>query len=136
MAETAESRSINDLKKQITEQNAKRDAQLERIANSNTRFAERAQKLIDADKENYKNYYNLSIDLVKTNGFILIDNVLWHGDVADPSKNDRLTKIIREFNQSDFFYVSKSNKKYFVTQVHFKNLSLIQEKNLIKTRIF
>ena len=51
MAETAESKSINDLKKQITDQNAKRDAQLERIANSNTRFAERAQKLIDADKE-------------------------------------------------------------------------------------
>ena len=53
---------------------------------------------IDADKENYKNYYNLSIDLVKTNGFILIDNVLWKGDVTNPSKNDHLTKIIREFN--------------------------------------
>ena len=51
MAETAESKSINDLKKQITDQNAKRDAQLERIANSNTRFAERAQELIKADKE-------------------------------------------------------------------------------------
>ena len=53
---------------------------------------------IDADKENYKNYYNLSLALVKKNGFILIDNVLWHGDVADPNKNDRLTRIIREFN--------------------------------------
>ena len=53
---------------------------------------------IDADKENYKNYYNLSLPLVKKNGFILIDNVLWHGDVADPNKNDRLTRIIREFN--------------------------------------
>ena len=53
---------------------------------------------IDADKENYKNYYNLSLTLVKKNGFILIDNVLWHGDVADPNKNDRLTSIIREFN--------------------------------------
>ena len=53
---------------------------------------------IDADKENYKNYYNLSLPLVKKNGFILIDNVLWHGDVADPNKNDRLTSIIREFN--------------------------------------
>ena len=53
---------------------------------------------IDADKENYKNYYNLSLALVKKNGFILIDNVLWHGDVADPNKNDRLTSIIREFN--------------------------------------
>ena len=53
---------------------------------------------IDADKENYKNYYDLSFQLVKKNGFILIDNVLWHGDVADPNKNDRLTDIIREFN--------------------------------------
>ena len=53
---------------------------------------------IDADKENYKNYYNLSLVLVKKNGFILIDNVLWHGDVVDPNKNDRLTSIIREFN--------------------------------------
>ena len=53
---------------------------------------------IDADKENYKNYYNLSLELVKNNGFILIDNVLWKGDVADPSKNDHLTNVIREFN--------------------------------------
>ena len=53
---------------------------------------------IDADKENYKNYYNLSIDLIKHKGFILIDNVLWKGEVADPNKNDQLTNIIREFN--------------------------------------
>ena len=52
---------------------------------------------IDADKENYKNYYNLSLELVKNNGFIFIDNVLWKGDVADPQKNERLTNIIREF---------------------------------------
>ncbi len=53
---------------------------------------------IDADKENYKNYYNLSLELIKKKGFILIDNVLWKGEVADPTKNDRLTQIIREFN--------------------------------------
>ena len=53
---------------------------------------------IDGDKENYKNYYDLSLGLVKKNGFILVDNVLWHGDVTDPNKNDRLTNIIREFN--------------------------------------
>ena len=61
---------------------------------------------IDADKENYKNYYNLSLALVKKNGFILIDNVLWHGDVADPNKNDRLTSIIREFN----FFIKKDDR--------------------------
>ena len=53
---------------------------------------------IDADKENYINYYNSSFDLLKKNGFILIDNVLWHGDVVDPSKKDALTVSIREFN--------------------------------------
>jgi len=53
---------------------------------------------IDANKENYKEYYDLSINLIKKKGFILVDNVLWHGDVADPVKNDRFTNIIREFN--------------------------------------
>ena len=53
---------------------------------------------IDADKENYKNYYNLSLELIKNSGFIIIDNVLWKGEVADPKKNDQLTNLIREFN--------------------------------------
>ena len=53
---------------------------------------------IDADKENYQNYYNTCFDLIKNTGFILIDNVLWHGDVADPNKNDKLTNILRDFN--------------------------------------
>jgi predicted O-methyltransferase YrrM len=38
------------------------------------------------------------MNLIKKKGFILIDNVLWHGDVADPVKNDRFTNIIRKFN--------------------------------------
>ena len=46
---------------------------------------------IDADKENYKNYYNLSLELIKNSGFIIIDNVLWKGEVADPNKKDQLT---------------------------------------------
>ena len=53
---------------------------------------------IDADKENYKNYFNACFSLIKNAGFIIIDNVLWHGDVADPNKNDKLTSILREFN--------------------------------------
>ena len=53
---------------------------------------------IDADKENYKNYFNACLSLIKNAGFIIIDNVLWHGDVADPNKNDKLTSIMREFN--------------------------------------
>ena len=40
---------------------------------------------IDADKENYKKYYELSFNLLKRDGFIIIDNVLWHGEVVDLS---------------------------------------------------
>ena len=53
---------------------------------------------IDADKENYKNYYNQSLDLIEKNGLIIVDNVLWHGEVVDVKKQDNLTTIIRDFN--------------------------------------
>ena len=53
---------------------------------------------IDADKENYLNYYNICIDLINRGGLIIIDNVLWHGEVIDKSKNDKLTNVIRNFN--------------------------------------
>jgi len=53
---------------------------------------------IDADKDNYKKYFDLSLKLINKKSFILIDNVLWHGDVIDRSKNDKFTNIIREFN--------------------------------------
>ena len=53
---------------------------------------------IDADKENYINYYEFSYNLISKNGLIIIDNVLWKGEVVDSSKNDKLTKLIREFN--------------------------------------
>ena len=53
---------------------------------------------IDADKENYKNYYNQSLDLIEKNGLIIVDNVLWHGEVADTKNQEKLTIIIREFN--------------------------------------
>ena len=53
---------------------------------------------IDADKENYINYYEFAYNLISKNGLIIIDNVLWKGEVADSNKNDKLTKLIREFN--------------------------------------
>ena len=54
---------------------------------------------IDADKNNYPNYYELSLQLLKSNGIIIIDNMLWHGDVADEDKNDSQTKTIRDLNK-------------------------------------
>jgi caffeoyl-CoA O-methyltransferase len=53
---------------------------------------------IDADKNNYINYYELSLCLLPSNGIIIIDNVLWGGNVADPSNNDNQTKTIRSLN--------------------------------------
>ena len=53
---------------------------------------------IDADKENYLNYYESCIDLIAKKGLIVIDNVLWHGEVADEANNDKFTNIIRHFN--------------------------------------
>ena len=61
---------------------------------------------IDADKENYKNYYNQSLDLIEKNGLIIVDNVLWHGEVADINNQEKLTTIIREFNS----YINKDKR--------------------------
>ena len=53
---------------------------------------------IDADKENYIKYYELAYKIISSNGLILIDNVLWKGDVININKNDKMTNIIRDFN--------------------------------------
>ena len=53
---------------------------------------------IDADKENYKNYYDNAVLMVKTAGLIIVDNVLWHGEVTDENNKEKLTEIIKNFN--------------------------------------
>ena len=53
---------------------------------------------IDADKMNYKEYYERSLKLLDKNGLVIIDNVLWHGEVADEANIDKFTLNIREFN--------------------------------------
>ena len=54
---------------------------------------------IDADKENYIKYYDSVLELTRQNGLIIIDNVLWHGEVAQENNNDRFTNIIKDFNE-------------------------------------
>jgi len=54
---------------------------------------------IDADKANYGNYYERSMELVRRGGLIAIDNVLWGGDVIDPGNTDADTEAIRAFNR-------------------------------------
>jgi predicted O-methyltransferase YrrM len=61
---------------------------------------------IDADKMNYKQYYEKSLELIKKGGLIIIDNVLWHGEVADEKNNDKFTINIREFNK----FVNEDNR--------------------------
>ncbi len=53
---------------------------------------------IDADKMNYKKYYEEAINLITNDGLIIIDNVLWHGEVVDENNNDKFTINIRKFN--------------------------------------
>ena len=53
---------------------------------------------IDADKMNYKEYYERSLKLIDKGGLIIIDNVLWHGEVVDEDNLDKFTVNIREFN--------------------------------------
>ena len=71
---------------------------LESISNLKKRGQKFDLVFIDADKENYKNYYNQSLDLIEKKGLIIVDNVLWHGEVVDKKKQDKLTAAIREFN--------------------------------------
>ena len=54
---------------------------------------------IDADKMNYKEYYEKTLGLINQGGLIIIDNVLWHGEVADEKNDDKFTINIREFNK-------------------------------------
>ena len=61
---------------------------------------------IDADKRNYKAYYELCFDLLSEKGIILFDNVLWSGDVADPENTEKNTVALREMNS----YLSKDDR--------------------------
>jgi predicted O-methyltransferase YrrM len=55
---------------------------------------------IDADKENYLNYFELILPKMNKGGIILSDNVLWSGKVLEPLQpNDLSTKIIMEYNE-------------------------------------
>jgi len=61
---------------------------------------------IDADKMNYKEYYERSLKLINKNGLIIVDNVLWHGEVVDENNLDKYTVNIRKFNE----YVSNDRR--------------------------
>ena len=76
---------------------------LDQIIKSNKSFD---LTFIDADKENYIDYFEKSLKITNKNGIIIVDNVLWYGDVANRQKEDRLTTKIRAFNS----FIKKNNK--------------------------
>jgi caffeoyl-CoA O-methyltransferase len=55
---------------------------------------------IDADKVSYLNYYRRALDLLSPTGVILIDNVLWDGDVLKQPAPDEKTAAIQELNRA------------------------------------
>jgi len=74
------------------------------------RFSHEGKKFdlifIDADKGNYKNYYELSLNLINEKALIIFDNVLWHGEVFKKNVTDEQTNIMREFNK----YIKDDNR--------------------------
>eukprot|EP00250_Pteridium_aquilinum_P014888 c22264_g1_i1 orf=116-988(+) len=54
---------------------------------------------LDADKKSYGDYYELLLQLVRSGGLVVIDNVLWHGKVVDPKVSDETTESLRRFNE-------------------------------------
>tara|TARA_B100000959_G_scaffold10157_1_gene10251 strand:+ start:56 stop:700 length:645 start_codon:yes stop_codon:yes gene_type:complete len=69
---------------------------LDIISEINTEFQ---LVFIDADKENYCNYYNLVMEKLSVGGYIIADNVLWSGKILDPNEQDKETQALRSFNQ-------------------------------------
>ena len=55
---------------------------------------------IDADKENYGDYYERCLRLIRPGGIVAVDNVLWNGKVADPEAQDANTEAIRALNNA------------------------------------
>ena len=79
---------------------------------------------IDADKNNYPKYYELALQLLRPNGIIIIDNMLWHGDVADENKNDSQTSTIRDLNKK----IQKDERVNFSLLPLSDGLSFIRKK--------
>ena len=64
--------------------------------------------LIDADKENYISYFDKSIKLLNSNGLLIVDNILWKGEVTNNNAKDKLTVKMKKFNS--YLKKTKINK--------------------------
>ena len=79
---------------------------------------------IDADKNNYPHYYELSLGLLPSNGIIIIDNMLWGGDVVDLSIKDTQTETIRSLNAK----IQKDDRVHFSLLPVSDGLSFVRKK--------
>jgi predicted O-methyltransferase YrrM len=78
----------------------------------------------DADKVNYINYYQLTLPMLKKGGFILADNVLFHGEVLEENITGKNAKAIHAFNE----HLEKDNRIQHVLMTVRDGLMLIQKK--------
>ena len=69
--------------------------------------------LIDADKENYISYFDKSLKLLNKNGLLIVDNILWKGEVTNDNTKNKLTKKIKKFNS----YVKKSKINKYILPI-------------------
>ena len=69
--------------------------------------------LIDADKENYISYFDKSLKLLNKNGLLVVDNILWKGDVININSKNKLTKKIKLFN----LHVKKSKINKYILPI-------------------
>ena len=69
--------------------------------------------LIDADKENYISYFDKSLKLLNKNGLLVVDNILWKGEVINVNSKDKLTQKIKMFN----LHVKKSKINKYILPI-------------------
>ena len=80
--------------------------------------------MIDADKPNYINYYEKSLQLLRKDGIIAIDNTLWGGQVIDKSINDASTQTIRQLNE----FIKTDDRIDFVMLTVSDGVTLVRKK--------
>jgi caffeoyl-CoA O-methyltransferase len=79
---------------------------------------------IDADKPNYRTYYDELLPRLRSGGLLLADNVLWSGAVVDPAVDDENVRAIRDFND----YVAADGRVEVVMLPVSDGLSLVRKR--------
>tara|TARA_B100001741_G_scaffold310309_1_gene309352 strand:+ start:647 stop:1297 length:651 start_codon:yes stop_codon:yes gene_type:complete len=102
-------KKANVLKKIKTEISNGKDA-LDRLIKNKKKYD---LILIDADKENYISYFDKSIKLLNSNGLLIVDNILWKGEVTNNNAKDKLTVKMKKFNS----YVKKTKINKYILPI-------------------